>query len=100
MTRISASTACRNSRGIPATQPFPHAGLLVDNTNLPLAVLAARIRKNRDRAYSYIVRTVKLDRATSSFEQHGSAPNSQGGILIWRHSRCGSPICCGSLPRS
>lgn len=81
MTRTPASAACRTSRGIPATQPFPHAGTLVDNTNLPLDILSAQIRKSRDRAYSYIVRTVKLDRATSSFQQHGSAPNFQGGIL-------------------
>ncbi len=100
MTRISASAACRTSRGVPATQPFPHAGTLVNNINLPLPVLSARIRKSGDRAYSYIVRTVKLDRSTSSFQQHGSAPNFQGGILIWRHSWCGSPICCGSFTRS
>lgn len=97
---VAATGGCPSSHRIPATQPFPNTGTLIDNTNLPLAVLSAQIRKCRERAYSYIVRTVKLDRATSSFQQHGSAPKIQGDVLTWMHSRCGSSICCGSLPRS
>lgn len=34
-----------------------------------------------DQAYTYVVRTVKWDRETATFEQHGSAPSFQGDVL-------------------
>ena len=76
-----ASTGCYTSQAIQDVQPFPEHGLLPDNLNLPFAVLAPRIRGVRGRAYSYVVRSVKLDRSTTRFEQYGSAPNFQGDVL-------------------
>ncbi len=76
-----ASTGCHTSRAIQGVQPFPEHGLLTGNLNLPFAVLVDCIREVRGRAYSYVVRSVKLDRSTTRFEQHGSAPNFQGDVL-------------------
>jgi len=76
-----ASSDCHTSQAIQSVQPFPESGLLADNSHLPLALLAKRLRRVRDRAYSYIVSSVKLDRSTLSFVQHGSAPNFQGDVL-------------------
>jgi hypothetical protein len=76
-----ASTECQMVKDIQTVQPFPSTGLLAENLGLPLPVLKSEVGKVQDRAKSYIVRTVKLDHETTSFEQHGSAPNFQGGIL-------------------
>jgi hypothetical protein len=76
-----ASSGCHNTQAIQTVQPFPETGLLADNSNLPLAILAERIRKFRGRAYSYVVRTVNLKPNTLGFEQHGSAPNFQSDVL-------------------
>jgi hypothetical protein len=62
-------------------QPFPISGPLADNLNTPLPVIARQLRDSQARAYSYVVRTVKLNAATQQFEQRGSAPNFQGGVL-------------------
>jgi hypothetical protein len=62
-------------------QPFPKNGVLYKNLNLAKSELAKRIGRAQGAAYSYIVRTVELERATVCFEQHGSAPNFQGGFL-------------------
>ena len=75
------SSGCHTPQVVQSVQPFPESGLLADNSHLPLALLAKRLRRIRDRAYSYVVRSVKLDRSTMSFEQHGSAPNFQGEVL-------------------
>jgi hypothetical protein len=48
---------------------------------LPLPLLTARIGQRKDRAYSYVVRTVKWNDESAIFEQHGSAPNFQGDVL-------------------
>ena len=77
----TASTGCCHSKVIQATQPFPEDGLLAKNLNLPLSLLAKRVRKIRDRVRSYIVTSVKMDRSAECFEQRGSAPNFQGDIL-------------------
>ena len=76
-----ASSGCHTVRAIQTVQPFPETGLLAHNSNLRLVNLANRIRTVRGRAYSYVVRTVKLNQNTLSFEQHGSAPNFQGDVL-------------------
>ena len=76
-----ASSGCHTTRARQTVQPFPETGLLANNSNLPLAILADRIRKVRGRAFSYVVSTVKLKRDTLGFEQHGSAPNFQGDVL-------------------
>src|SRR5204862_7078715 len=67
--------------GIRTVQPCPSGGLLGRNLGLPLPLLNARIGQLKDRAYSYVVRTVKWDHDTATFEQHGSAPNFQGDVL-------------------
>jgi hypothetical protein len=41
----------------------------------------SKIKKIEARSYSYVLSTVKLDHDTTMFEQHGSAPNFQGGVL-------------------
>ena len=79
--KTRASFGCHTKRPIQTVQPFPVTGLLADNSNLPLALLADRIRKDRGRAYTYILSTVTLNRNTLDFEQHGSAPNFQGDVL-------------------
>lgn len=75
------SSDCHAPRSIQKVQPFPETGFLADNSNLPLGIVEGRIRKIRDRAYSYVVRTVNLKPNTLGFEQHGSAPNFQGDVL-------------------
>jgi hypothetical protein len=75
------SSGCHTVRTIQTVQPFPEIGLLADNSNLPLAILANRIRKVRGSGYSYVVSTVNLKPNAMGFEQHGSAPNFQGEVL-------------------
>jgi hypothetical protein len=55
--------------------------VLYKNLNLTKSELTARIGQHRDAVYSYIVRTVGIDQPRRLFEQHGSAPNFQGGCL-------------------
>ncbi len=74
-------TDCHVVKGIQTVQPFPRSGKLDKNRRLPLAVLKSKIGRVQGRAISYIVRTVKLDDEKTAFEQHGSAPNFQGGTL-------------------
>jgi hypothetical protein len=74
-------TGCLPPRDIQTVQPFPSGGRLSRNLGLPLPLLAARLGQQNDRAYSYVVRTVKLNHETTTFEQHGSAPNFQGDVL-------------------
>ena len=65
-------------------QPFPNPGVLGRNTDLSLCDLKRRIGKADDPARSYIVKSVKIataDHAQLSFEQCGSGPNFQGGLL-------------------
>lgn len=62
-------------------QPFPSNGVLSENLDLTKTELRRLIGRERAPAYSYIVKTVAIDRATLCFEQHGSAPNFQGGFL-------------------
>lgn len=76
-----ASSACHTSQAIQSVQPLPEAGLLADNSNLVLTLLAKHVRRVQDRAYSYVVRSVRTDRNTLCFRQHGSAPNFQGDVL-------------------
>jgi hypothetical protein len=77
----SAPQAWSAQSPVELVQRFPTDGLLADNLNLSLASLTIRVRKVPGRTYSYIVRTVKLDRPTLRFQQRGSAPNFQGGLL-------------------
>src|SRR5690606_2122693 len=91
-----AVPGCRTTHDIQTIQPFPSGGELGKNLGLPLPVLIKRISTQKVRAYSYVVRTVKLDHETTPTEQHGSAPNFQGDILTlctckhqMRASQCG-----------
>jgi hypothetical protein len=61
--------------------PFPKRGLLADNLNRPLSRFPKSVTGCVNAAFSYIVRSVKLDRENEVFEQHGSAPNFQGDRL-------------------
>lgn len=74
---------CHSVKDGRKVQPFPSKGLLHQNLDLPLPLLASRIGQIRESTYSYVVRTVKLDQEQemAAFAQHGSAPNFQGGIL-------------------
>jgi hypothetical protein len=76
-----ANTGCQTIQDIQTVQPFPSDGHLHKNLGLPLPLLKARIGQRKDRAYSYVVRSVKMDHETTIFEQHGSAPNFQGDVL-------------------
>lgn len=62
-------------------QAFPDSGPLTENLNLTLPELARRIRKAEGAAYSYVVKSVRTDDSGRHFDQHGSAPNYQGGCL-------------------
>jgi len=74
------SSGCHASRAIQTVQPFPDTGLLADNLNQRLSQLRRRIGRTRDRAYSYVLTTVKLGEG-NRLEQHGSAPNFQGDVI-------------------
>jgi hypothetical protein len=64
-------------------QPFPRNRVLAANMNLVPSVLAKRVGKQSERAYSYVLTSVKVknDHTSLKLEQTGSAPNFQGGIL-------------------
>lgn len=72
---------CLPAADIQTVQPFPSDRRLGRNLGLPLPLLTARLGQLNDRAYSYVVRTVKWDHETETFEQQGSAPNFQGDVL-------------------
>ncbi|QDV56263.1 hypothetical protein [Rosistilla oblonga] len=72
---------CHTIRDTQTVQPFPASGSLADNLGVPLPVLKQEIGKDNGRAYSYVLSTVKCDHQSTTFEQHGSAPNFQGGML-------------------
>ena len=74
-------SGCHATKAIRKVQPFPTNGVLAGNMNLPLARLPSRLRRTRDRAYSYVVSSVKLNKEVSCFEQYGSALNFQGDLL-------------------
>lgn len=76
-----AVSRCRSPKDIEFVQPFPSGGHLGENVNLPLPQIADRMRIVESEAYSYVVSTVKWNHETTTFEQHGSAPNFQGGVL-------------------
>jgi hypothetical protein len=62
-------------------QPFPGSGELADNCDLSLPNLKRRVHSAVGEVHSYVVRSVKLNRATQQFAQKGSAPNFQGGYV-------------------
>lgn len=74
-------TGCPPTQAIQTVQPFPSSGHLGHNLGLPLPLLAERIGESEGAAYSYVVRTVKWNDVTATFEQHGSAPDFQGDLL-------------------
>lgn len=65
----------------PTVQSFPSSGLLANNLNFTRSELAAQLRTAAGVAYSYVVTSVGMDCSGRRFEQHGSAPNFQGGYL-------------------
>jgi hypothetical protein len=69
---------------IASVQPFPRDGVLATNLNLTYSQLAKRVGKASGAAYSYVVTSVGTSVGMDGkirFEQHGSAPNFQGGRL-------------------
>lgn len=76
-----AESRCRSAKDIQVVQPFPSGGLLGENLNLSLPQIADRIGTVESEAHSYVVSTVNWNHETTTFEQHGSAPNFQGGVL-------------------
>lgn len=78
---MEVKSGCHAKREIETVQQFPTHGRLAENLGLPLPILKSQIGRTSARSYSYIVRTVKFDHETSTFEQHGSAPNFQGDVL-------------------
>jgi hypothetical protein len=65
----------------PPVQAVPESGLLAESLNLTLPELAIRVGKAEGAAYSYVVKSVRMDGSGQHFEQHGSGPNFQGGLL-------------------
>jgi hypothetical protein len=78
---IKTANGCHNVLDIPEAQQFPRSGIFAKNANLPLPILASRVQRFQDRAYSYVVTSVLLNPETMCFEQTGSAPNFQGDVL-------------------
>lgn len=81
---ITAGTpkpSCQTEQELQTVQPFPTNGPLADKLGLPLPVLKSNIGETDSRAYSYVLSTVGIDHDATTFEQHGSAPNFQGGVL-------------------
>ena len=76
-----ADAGCQSTQNTQTVQLFPSGCHLCKNLGLTIPILIDRIGQQMDRAYSYVVRTVKLDHDTTTFEQHGSAPNFQGDVL-------------------
>jgi hypothetical protein len=66
---------------VPTVQSFPESGTLAENLDLTLPELARRLRKSEGAAYSYVVKSVRMDDSGRYSEQHGSAPNFQGSCL-------------------
>lgn len=62
-------------------QRFPSSSPLADDLNLTKAGLSSRIGTATGGVYTYVVRSVAIDRGPGLFEQYGSAPNLQGGLL-------------------
>jgi hypothetical protein len=79
--RVKTEARCRVVKDLQTVQPFPAIGSLAKNLGLPLPVLKSQIGKATGRTYSYVVRTVSFDDDSANFEQNGSAPNFQGGML-------------------
>lgn len=61
------------------SQPFPTQGLLAHHCDLALADLHRRHGKQDALAYCYVLRTIH--NTGGIFEQRGSAPNWQGGLI-------------------
>jgi hypothetical protein len=66
---------------IETPQLFPKNGLLAENLNLSYGQLGNRLLDAEGVAYSYVVNSVRMNDSGQHFEQHGSAPNFQGGRL-------------------
>jgi len=79
--KVKTESGCQVVEDIQTVQTFPTSGRLAKNLGLPLPVLKTQIGTANGKTYSYVLSTVKLDHEATTFEQHGSAPNFQGGVL-------------------
>jgi hypothetical protein len=82
---------------IQTPQLFPTNGQLAKNLNLSHPDLAKQLGEAEGASYSYVVRSVRTDSTDRHFEQHGSAPNFQGGRLTLctcKHQMRTSLDCC------
>jgi hypothetical protein len=77
---VKTANGCHSVHDDQKIQAFPRNGILAENANLPLPILASKMQRVAGKAYSYVVSTVTLNHATN-FEQTGSAPNFQGDVL-------------------
>lgn len=92
--KVGAWTGRDALRGIDKVQAFPKDGELFKNLSLPLQRLKGGLCGVKDKAYSYVVTSVKLP--GGFFEQRGSAPNFQGGLLTLctcKHQMRASKCC-------
>jgi hypothetical protein len=72
---------CRTAGELQNVQQYPFTGPLKKNLGSPLCALESAIGKSDSRVYSYVLQTVEMDEETTSFQQAGSGPNFQGGVL-------------------
>jgi len=79
--KVDAETVFHVLKELQTVQPFPSKGRIAKNLGLSLPVLKSEIGKATGEAYSYVLSTIKIHREVAKFEQHGSAPNFQGGVL-------------------
>ncbi len=62
-------------------QPMPKSGQISKNIDRPLSAIKSKFGNSQDKAYSYVLTTVRINLDGPTFEQHGSGPNFQGDIL-------------------
>ena len=80
-TTRASGPSCRPHHEFQNFQAFPTGGPLGHNLGLPLPLLIDLLGRPQERAYSYVASTVQLNHERETFEQRGSAPNFQGGLL-------------------
>lgn len=78
---LSGSGLSCASDGPEFVQPLPKHWHLADNLNLTLRQLNSTIGRAVQPTISYVLTSVSLNAVDGSFEQRGSAPNLQGGVL-------------------
>lgn len=79
--KTEKASKCVGTKKVELVQAFPSKGRLAVNRNVPLPLLQKQLVEVSGKTYSYVLSTVKFNEKQAVFDQHGSAPNFQGGVL-------------------